>query len=145
MLFLFYSCLPFHLSRLVYSFYDNTRYTLVPCKYSATCGKIRKMNIEAHETTCEFRPEMCKYCKADIQFHDMEVNPSHFLFSTFPSPHPLPFPLTPPPPHPSPSPSPPPSPSPLPSPPPLIPSPSPSSLSFPLPSPPPFLPHVNFM
>ena len=49
------------------------RYTLVPCKYSGTCGKVRKMNIEAHETTCEFRPEMCKYCKADVQFHDMEV------------------------------------------------------------------------
>jgi hypothetical protein len=51
------------------------RYTLVPCKYSGTCGKIRKMNIEAHEATCEFRPEMCKYCKADVQFHDMDVRP----------------------------------------------------------------------
>lgn len=47
-------------------------YSLVPCKYSSNCGKIRKMNIETHETTCEFRPEMCKYCKADVQFHDME-------------------------------------------------------------------------
>eukprot|EP01087_Luapelamoeba_hula_P021686 TRINITY_DN7628_c0_g1_i1.p1 TRINITY_DN7628_c0_g1~~TRINITY_DN7628_c0_g1_i1.p1 ORF type:complete len:423 (-),score=59.84 TRINITY_DN7628_c0_g1_i1:54-1322(-) len=47
-------------------------YAPVSCRYSAQCGKQRRMGQEMHEASCMFRPLECTHCKKDIQFHQME-------------------------------------------------------------------------
>jgi len=45
---------------------------LVTCKYSASCGFLRRHALEAHEQTCAYRPDICTHCQADIPYANME-------------------------------------------------------------------------
>lgn len=43
------------------------------CKYSVTCGKIRKRELEQHEKICAFRPLECPHCKLLVEFNQLDV------------------------------------------------------------------------
>eukprot|EP01112_Ceratiomyxa_fruticulosa_P022670 TRINITY_DN838_c0_g1_i4.p1 TRINITY_DN838_c0_g1~~TRINITY_DN838_c0_g1_i4.p1 ORF type:complete len:552 (+),score=88.26 TRINITY_DN838_c0_g1_i4:182-1837(+) len=58
-------------------------FSIVGCRWSTQCGRIRRHQAEAHELSCPYRPERCKHCSQDVQLNNMEEH-ERVLCAMFP-------------------------------------------------------------